>query len=1163
MNLSFKNIKRQQVIRSLSFILAIMFFINYTKFIAFALEDTSGPEILSITVDKNTATVGDAITYTIQTTEDTGFLQGYMLLKVGESSIGLGLTRQSDGIYVATLNVKNNVLNGSYQVTSVTLSDSSGNIRMYSQEQLEIINSNLAVTVTGTVEDTSGPEIQSIVLNKDTASVGDTVTYTVTVNDLSGISSATMIVSYEDNRYPLQITYQGSGTFTGTIAINNTFKNGSYNVLSISINDNAGNLRNYSNDEILAISPNSSFSIIGSHQDAEAPIIESITIDNTEVTVGDIVTYTVKIIETSDMASAWLMLSCGQFRKETSLVQQPDGTYKGIFKLDESFVNGLYDVEYISMDDNYWNHSYYSADELEPINPNLSFVVTGSAGDIAGPIIDSIAATDNEVIVGESIVYKLIIDEQSSFAWGVITLINETSRKYDSIDLNEDGTIRSDLIVDNSFKNGTYEVESVELYDVLENRRVYSAAEIAEISQDLSVLVSESTEDGKIPGLSEVSVSGAPIYNGSEITIDFDWTGKPCSGFFLQFINFEANKDINMWIAGSSMDESGHIHYTQPISEYSASGYYSLESVHVNYPDTDIDDRTEGNVYDCNFIVNNPNQDVISPKLIPDSITISQTAEKLIIEMECSETGSGLFLANFTFANQNGEYFDIQGSFYEDNLLKDGDKYRITEDIMDIIPDQYNLISVSLLDLAYNYSYYEDYQLPFSYFQINEEDRYVVTFDKQNGAYLFSKPVYVNTPVDEPVTPVQEGSIFAGWYVDADCTSKWDCSTDNVSSDMTLYAKWIDNTPAGSNVEVVDSTETVNLVFDTVLSGGKTVVVSLEEAVDESFFHIEGSAGFFDIKTTAEFDDSVKITVKYDPALLDESQVESELRLYQFKDGIPIDITDPATPVDTVNKTITGILTDHFCVFSVGLPLNHEVNVTYIGSTLTPVSEQKVLSCKVASVDSEINLDYTNVYIEYRIKGTDGSITMLPPVQCNEDGVASVQVELGADVYSVEASILENGYAAPAIDNSIVVVYDPTGGSVTGGGWIDSPEGSYMADLTATGKANFGFVSKYQKGAVVPSGNTEFQFKLGNLNFHSDSYEWLVVNKESKRAQYKGTGTINGAGQYKFMIWATDHGSGSDTFRIKIWNALDEDEVIYDNGSDQTIGGGQISVIVK
>ena len=46
-----------------------------------------------------------------------------------------------------------------------------------------------------------------------------------------------------------------------------------------------------------------------------------------------------------------------------------------------------------------------------------------------------------------------------------------------------------------------------------------------------------------------------------------------------------------------------------------------------------------------------------------------------------------------------------------------------------------------------------------------------------------------------------------------------------------------------------------------------------------------------------------------------------------------------------------------------------------------------------------------------------------------------------------------------------VVIYDPNGGFVTGGGWIDSPAGAYIFDPSLTGKANFGFVSKYLKGA--------------------------------------------------------------------------------------------------
>jgi len=123
-----------------------------------------------------------------------------------------------------------------------------------------------------------------------------------------------------------------------------------------------------------------------------------------------------------------------------------------------------------------------------------------------------------------------------------------------------------------------------------------------------------------------------------------------------------------------------------------------------------------------------------------------------------------------------------------------------------------------------------------------------------------------------------------------------------------------------------------------------------------------------------------------------------------------------------------------------------------------------------------------------------------------------------------------------------------------------APVGAYVANPSLEGKATFGFVSKCKKGASVPSGNTEFQFHVADLNFKSISYDWLVVNQDGTNAQFKGAGAINGAGSYKFMLWAGD--GSPDTFRIKIW---EEDEygvesVIYDNGTDQAIGGGSIVV---
>ncbi|MFH0897151.1 MAG: PKD domain-containing protein, partial [Candidatus Bathyarchaeota archaeon] len=154
-----------------------------------------------------------------------------------------------------------------------------------------------------------------------------------------------------------------------------------------------------------------------------------------------------------------------------------------------------------------------------------------------------------------------------------------------------------------------------------------------------------------------------------------------------------------------------------------------------------------------------------------------------------------------------------------------------------------------------------------------------------------------------------------------------------------------------------------------------------------------------------------------------------------------------------------------------------------------------------------------------------------------------------AGIYDVTLTVKDNDGLMDS-DITYVVVYDPSAGFVTGGGWIDSPAGAYMANTALTGKANFGFVSKYQKGATVPTGQTEFKFEVADMEFHSTSYEWLVAAGSSTRAQYKGSGTINDTGDYGFLLTAIDGqyngGTGLDRFRIKIWDKATGD-IVYDN----------------
>lgn len=177
-------------------------------------------------------------------------------------------------------------------------------------------------------------------------------------------------------------------------------------------------------------------------------------------------------------------------------------------------------------------------------------------------------------------------------------------------------------------------------------------------------------------------------------------------------------------------------------------------------------------------------------------------------------------------------------------------------------------------------------------------------------------------------------------------------------------------------------------------------------------------------------------------------------------------------------------------------------------------------------------------------------------------------------VYTIVARVTDDDGGVGSLSSAstvpaFVVVYDPYGSFVTGGGWIASPAGAYAPEPSFTGKASFGFVAKYKPGASVPSGNTEFQFQAGALSFKSTSYEWLVVS--GAHARYKGVGTINGGGSYGFMITAVDGdspGSGeADAFRIKIWE-LSSGAVVYDNkmGEDDgshvatLLGGGSIVI---
>jgi hypothetical protein len=269
-------------------------------------------------------------------------------------------------------------------------------------------------------------------------------------------------------------------------------------------------------------------------------------------------------------------------------------------------------------------------------------------------------------------------------------------------------------------------------------------------------------------------------------------------------------------------------------------------------------------------------------------------------------------------------------------------------------------------------------------------------------------------------------------------------------------------------------------------------------------------------------------------------------------DGVTIQLTDGSIATINFEASAPPVASDTVVTPSV-------VAYNYLGN-LTVTA--KITSGDCAPIASaEFNVDGGAWY---------PMAATVPPFDNTSENVTATFTLAGVGistpgVYSVCVRGKDTAGNVSDEDCALLAVYDPNAGFVTGGGWINSPAGAYAADLLLTGRANFGFVSKYKKGASAPDGSTEFVFTAGDLNFHSTTYQWLVVNANGQNAQFKGDGTINGAGNYGFMIWAYDGAKtvNPDTFRIQIWDKDNGDAIVYDNGVSQPLSGGNIMVQTK
>ena len=153
-------------------------------------------------------------------------------------------------------------------------------------------------------------------------------------------------------------------------------------------------------------------------------------------------------------------------------------------------------------------------------------------------------------------------------------------------------------------------------------------------------------------------------------------------------------------------------------------------------------------------------------------------------------------------------------------------------------------------------------------------------------------------------------------------------------------------------------------------------------------------------------------------------------------------------------------------------------------------------------------------------------------------------------IYPVAATIVDRRGRSTTVSHTVVVTA-ASSGTVAGAGTVVSPLGALRKQPFQAGKASFSLIAP-STAAQTRSTPVRLNFDLPGLNFRSQDVR--LLGRQGAQHVFEGTGTVRGAGSYKFRLSMSATGAGGEggRFFLKIWHTdpvSKADVVDYDNAN--------------
>ena len=220
-------------------------------------------------------------------------------------------------------------------------------------------------------EDRTAPVINYISIDKHEVTVGDKVNITMSITDDSKITTCQVLFHMSNGAVGNAACYPklgDDGLYHGVISIDSTFVSGKCTISSVWVEDASDNeVRLYNPEEVY---PDIYFNVIGGADDTVAPVINDISIDKHEVTVGDKVNITMSITDDSKITTCQVLfhMSNGAVGNAACYPKLgDDGLYHGVISIDSTFVSGKCTISSVWVEDASDNEvRLYNPEEVYP-----------------------------------------------------------------------------------------------------------------------------------------------------------------------------------------------------------------------------------------------------------------------------------------------------------------------------------------------------------------------------------------------------------------------------------------------------------------------------------------------------------------------------------------------------------------------------------------------------------------------------------------------------------------------------------------------------------------------------------------------------------------------------------------------------------------------------